>query len=280
MHSSRTLRTIAPRKNFDVPYAEFLKIHYKGVTTHARQRGRWLRTRREPVRNRHAELADIRPGLQRRRTIRSGWLSATMWRRLALAYEPKNMIDLNWKIQLLSAIDRAKYAAQINKLIDKLYSMKLPKAGGRTRSTRKPSPRISSPITRCSPWPRPAAVRRPMSTWRAPSKRCWPPSGRKAVGKAIPSIRASTRRSAPRSLRSWLCLRSIRERPRPRTGMRLIPRRPPSSPQNDLPLLLAQLDQYLGPCSGAGAASDSSGAGKERSAAGARSRGPRTRPHG
>ena len=42
--------------------------------------------------------------------------------RLAVAREPANMIDLNWKIQLLVAVDRTKYAAQIDKLIDQLYS--------------------------------------------------------------------------------------------------------------------------------------------------------------
>ena len=42
--------------------------------------------------------------------------------RLALAREPENMIDLNWKIQLLATVDRTKYAAQIDKLIDQLYS--------------------------------------------------------------------------------------------------------------------------------------------------------------
>ena len=29
----------APRPHFDTPYAEFLKIHYKGVTEHAGRRG-------------------------------------------------------------------------------------------------------------------------------------------------------------------------------------------------------------------------------------------------
>jgi hypothetical protein len=42
------------------------------------------------------------------------------------AYEPKNVIDLNWKIQLLSALDREKYAAQISALIDKLYEYETP----------------------------------------------------------------------------------------------------------------------------------------------------------
>ena len=48
---------------------------------------------------------------------------------LALAYEPKNMIDLNWKIMLLSTIDRAKYPAQIDQLIDQLYEYETPEGG-------------------------------------------------------------------------------------------------------------------------------------------------------
>ena len=46
--------------------------------------------------------------------------------RLALAREPKNMIDLNWKIQFLATVDRTKYAAQIDKLIEQLYSYETP----------------------------------------------------------------------------------------------------------------------------------------------------------
>jgi hypothetical protein len=45
---------------------------------------------------------------------------------LALPYEPKNMIDLNWKIMLLAAIDRTKYQTQLNTLIDQLYSYESP----------------------------------------------------------------------------------------------------------------------------------------------------------
>ena len=40
------------------------------------------------------------------------------------ATSPKNMIDLSWKIMLLATIDRDKYAAQIDKLIDKLYELR------------------------------------------------------------------------------------------------------------------------------------------------------------
>ncbi|HTV54824.1 MAG TPA: HEAT repeat domain-containing protein, partial [Terriglobia bacterium] len=42
--------------------------------------------------------------------------------RLALPYKPKNMIDLNWKIQFLAHIGRQKYANQLDALINQLYS--------------------------------------------------------------------------------------------------------------------------------------------------------------
>ena len=48
---------------------------------------------------------------------------------LAVPYEPKNMIDLSWKIMFLSEINREKYAPQIATLIDKLYEYETPEGG-------------------------------------------------------------------------------------------------------------------------------------------------------
>jgi hypothetical protein len=73
---------------------------------------------------------------------------------LALAYEPKNMIDLNWKIMLLSDHRPREVQAQIEQLIDKLYEYETPKADGRIHSTRRPSRRTLSPTTRCWRWQR------------------------------------------------------------------------------------------------------------------------------
>ena len=42
---------------------------------------------------------------------------------LALPDEPKNVIDLNWKIMLLSEIDRNKYAPQIEALIQQVIRL-------------------------------------------------------------------------------------------------------------------------------------------------------------
>ena len=87
--------------------------------------------------------------------------------RLAAPYEPKNMIDLNWKIMLLTTIDRARYSAQIDQLFVNFMSTKRPKVGGRIRSTRKPRRRILFPITRCWRWRWRGGVRKAMSTWRS-----------------------------------------------------------------------------------------------------------------
>ena len=48
---------------------------------------------------------------------------------LAVPYEPKNVIDLSWKIMFLSEINREKYASQIATLIDKLYEYETPEGG-------------------------------------------------------------------------------------------------------------------------------------------------------
>ena len=44
-------------------------------------------------------------------------------------YTPKNVIDLNWKIMLLAAIDRSKYKPQIDELISQLYEYETPQGG-------------------------------------------------------------------------------------------------------------------------------------------------------
>src|SRR5207248_11695051 len=40
--------------------------------------------------------------------------------------EPKNVIDLSWKIMFFSEVNREKYTSQINSLIDKLYEYETP----------------------------------------------------------------------------------------------------------------------------------------------------------
>ena len=114
-----------PRKNFDVPYARYLKIHYKGLTVLPGDEADGC----EP------DISPFEIALQSWQTFNlaynethdSDWLAERDHvESLALPYEPKNVIDLNWKIQLLSALDRQKYAPQIGALIDKLYEYETP----------------------------------------------------------------------------------------------------------------------------------------------------------
>jgi HEAT repeat protein len=114
-----------PRERFDLPYAEFLKIHYKGVTTMPGDESDGC----EP------DVSPFEIGTQSWQTFNlaynqthdAQWLAERdKVERLAVAAEPKNMIDLDWKILLLDTVDRAKYAAQIDKLIDQLYSYETP----------------------------------------------------------------------------------------------------------------------------------------------------------
>ncbi len=117
-----------PRKNFDLPYAKFLKIHYKGLTVMPGDEADGC----EP------EVSPFEIALQSWQTFnlaytethQQDWLAERDHvERLALPGEPKNVIDLNWKIQLLSAINREKYATQIDALIDKLYQYETPEGG-------------------------------------------------------------------------------------------------------------------------------------------------------
>ncbi len=115
----------APRPHFDTPYAEFLKIHYKDVTKMPGNEADGCEPDVSPfeIAAQSWETFD----LVYRQTHDAKWLEERdKVERLALAREPENMIDLNWKIQLLATVDRTKYAAQIDKLIDQLYSYESP----------------------------------------------------------------------------------------------------------------------------------------------------------
>jgi len=114
-----------PRKNFDLPYARFLKIHYKGLTVLPGDEADGC----EP------DVSPFEIALQSWQTFNLAynethereWLTERDHvASLALPDEPKNVIDLNWKIQLLSALDREKYSAQISALITKLYEYETP----------------------------------------------------------------------------------------------------------------------------------------------------------
>jgi HEAT repeat protein len=117
-----------PRKNFDIPYANFLKIHYKGLTKLPGDEADGCEPDVSPfeIATQSWQTFD----LLYNRTHKPDWLTERDHvERLALDYEPKNVIDLNWKIQLLSTVSRTKYAAQIDTLIEKLYQNETPEGG-------------------------------------------------------------------------------------------------------------------------------------------------------
>ena len=117
-----------PRKKFDLPYAEFLKIHYKGVTVMPGDEADGCEPDVSPfeIATQSWHTFD----LAYNETRKQDWLTERDHvEQLALPYEPKNMIDLNWKIMLLSEINREKYASQIGALIDKLYEYETPEGG-------------------------------------------------------------------------------------------------------------------------------------------------------
>jgi HEAT repeat protein len=117
-----------PRPHFDTPYASFLKIHYKGVTEMPGDEADGCEPDVSPfeIATQSWQTFD----LVYQQTHDAQWLAERdNVERLALAREPANMIDLNWKIQLLATVDRTKYAAQIDKLIDQLYTYETPEGG-------------------------------------------------------------------------------------------------------------------------------------------------------
>ena len=114
-----------PRPHFAAPYAEFLKIHYKGITTMPGDETDGCEPEVSPfeIAAQSWETFD----LVYRQTNDPRWLGERdNVERLALAREPKNMIDLNWKILFLATVNRTKYAPQIDKLIDQLYGYETP----------------------------------------------------------------------------------------------------------------------------------------------------------
>jgi len=109
-----------PRKNFDIPYANFLKIHYKSVTVMPGDEADGCEPDVSPFEIAYQSWKTF--NLAHEETQKQDWLTERDHiETLALPYEPKNVIDLNWKILLLSTISREKYSSQINTLIDKLY---------------------------------------------------------------------------------------------------------------------------------------------------------------
>lgn len=114
-----------PRKKFDVPYAEFLKIHYKGVTTLPGDEADGCEPDVSPfeISTQSWQAFD----LAYKETHDQQWLAERDHvEQLTVPAEPKNVIDLDWKIMYFAETNREKYAAQIDKLIEKLYEYETP----------------------------------------------------------------------------------------------------------------------------------------------------------
>jgi HEAT repeat protein len=115
-----------PRVNsFERPYANYLKIHYKDRTTMPGDEpdgcepdvsGFEIASQSWDTFNLLYQQTDDKQWLEQR----------DMVMRLALPQPPKNMIDLNWKIHFLATVDRHQYAAQLDDLIQQLYSYEQP----------------------------------------------------------------------------------------------------------------------------------------------------------
>jgi hypothetical protein len=117
-----------PRKNFDLPYAKFLKIHYKGVTTMPGNESDGCEPDVSPFEIASQSWETF--NLAYNESHDKEWLTERDHvETLAVPYEPQNMIDVSWKIQFLSGLNREKYAPQIDKLIDKLYEYETPEGG-------------------------------------------------------------------------------------------------------------------------------------------------------
>ena len=117
-----------PRKKFDLPYAQYLKIHYKGLTVMPGDEADGCEPDVSPFEIASQSWQTF--NLAYNETHKQEWITERDHvETLALAYEPKNVIDLNWRIMLLSVIDRKKYASQIDSLITRLYDYETPEGG-------------------------------------------------------------------------------------------------------------------------------------------------------
>ncbi|HTB96340.1 MAG TPA: HEAT repeat domain-containing protein [Terracidiphilus sp.] len=117
-----------PRNKFDLPYARFLKIHYKGLTVMPGDEADGCEPDVSPfeIATQSWHTFDLAYS----ETHEQDWVAERDHvKQLALAYEPKNLIDLSWKIMFLSEIDRKKYGERINTLIEKLYEYESPEGG-------------------------------------------------------------------------------------------------------------------------------------------------------
>ncbi|MGB8535890.1 MAG: hypothetical protein WCD57_05720 [Acidobacteriaceae bacterium] len=117
-----------PRPNFSIPYANYLKIHYKNLKEMPGDEADGCEPDVSPfeIATQSWQTFDM----LYKQTKDQQWINERDHvKSLALAYEPKNMIDLNWKIMLLATIDKTKYQTQLDQLITQLYEYETPQGG-------------------------------------------------------------------------------------------------------------------------------------------------------
>ena len=114
-----------PRPKFAVPYADFLKIHYKDVKTLPGNETDGCEPEVSPfeIATQSWQTFDM----LYRQTGDEQWLrERDNVEKLAVPYKPENMIDLNWKIHFLATLGPEQHAVELDGLIDQLYSYQRP----------------------------------------------------------------------------------------------------------------------------------------------------------
>jgi HEAT repeat protein len=114
-----------PRLSFNAPYGNFLKIHYQDRTEMPGDESDGCEPSISPFEIAAQSWETFQ--MLHQQTGEESWAAQRdMVERLALPREPKNMIDLNWKIHFLATIGREKYRAQLDQLLDQLYTFQQP----------------------------------------------------------------------------------------------------------------------------------------------------------
>jgi HEAT repeat protein len=116
----------APRINdFEIPYANFLKIHYKDRAEMPGNETDGCEPDVSPFEIASQSWDSFNQLFQQ--TGDKQWLThRDSVERLAVPYTPQNMIDLNWKIHFLATVNRDKYKQTLDELIRQLYSYEQP----------------------------------------------------------------------------------------------------------------------------------------------------------
>ena len=120
--------TTSRGKNFDLPYAEFLKIHYKGVTVMPGDEADGCEPDVSPFEI--AQQSWHTFDLAYNETHNQDWLAERDHvEQLGAALRTEKYDRSELEDHVLSEVNREKYATQINTLIDKLYEYETPEGG-------------------------------------------------------------------------------------------------------------------------------------------------------